>query len=66
MYFGDKCYKSLTDGPFPEKSYKLQYLLPSDSIFREDVIFRIWNDNDRSNAEKERLENIQRGDRKLR
>jgi hypothetical protein len=38
-YYGDlmfdkKIYKSTTDGPFPERVFKNEYLLPSDSIFR--------------------------------
>lgn len=45
-------YKSVTDGPFPQKCERLKYLLPSDSIFREDIIFKIWKDNVGSNREK--------------
>ena len=66
LYFDGKCYKSKEEGPFPLKVERMKYLLPSDSIWREDVICKLWGDNDRSNREKERLENLQRNDRKLR
>lgn len=38
-YYGDIIfdkiiYKSTTSGPFPERIFKNQYLLPSDSMFR--------------------------------
>jgi hypothetical protein len=52
LSFNNISYKSITDGPFPDKCFKLKYLLPSDSIFREDIIFKIWKDNPGSNREK--------------
>jgi hypothetical protein len=52
LSFDQVPYKSVTDGPFPQKCERLKYLLPSDSIFREDVIFKIWKDNIGSNREK--------------
>ena len=48
---------------------KLEYdghLLPSDGNWREDVAYKRLNDNVRAQSEKERLENVQRNDRKLR
>lgn len=42
------------------------YPLNSNSTYREDLIYRGLNDLSRSQIEKERLEIIQRGDRKLR
>jgi hypothetical protein len=55
VYFDGKCYKSKKDGPFPCKAEKLKYLLPSDSIWREDVIYKIWKNNENSNRSKEHL-----------
>lgn len=55
LYFDGVCYKSKKEGPFPFKAQKRKYLLPSDSIWREDLVFKIWGDNERSNREKERL-----------
>ena len=49
LFFDKISYKSMTDGPFPEKPYRQKYLLASDSIFREDVIFKRWNNNEKSN-----------------
>lgn len=34
LFFDKVSYKSITDGPFPEKSYRQKYLLASDCIFR--------------------------------
>jgi hypothetical protein len=42
------------------------YLLPSDSMFRADIVYKKWNENGKSNEEKEFLENLQRKDKKLR
>jgi hypothetical protein len=43
-----------------------KYPLPSDCNYREDVIYRRLKDTVRSQQEKERLEELQRKDRKLR
>lgn len=59
-------YKSYKKGPFPISVKRPAVLLPSDSLFREDIIYKRWDDNKRSNEEKEILENLQRKDRKLR
>ena len=64
--FGGIIYKSLENGPFPVRSQRTAYLLPSDSLLREDVILKKFDNNGRSNQEKERLEVLQRNDRKLR
>lgn len=55
IYFDKVCYKSKEKGPFPFKAQRMKYVLPSDSIWREDLLFKIWKDNERSNREKERL-----------
>lgn len=66
LKFDGVVYKSVAEGPFPARAQRQKYLLPSDSIFREDVAYRRWGSNDLSNQQKERLENLQRNDRKLR
>ena len=66
IFFDNVCYKSKKEGPFPMRAERLKYVLPSDSIWREDVIYKIWKNFEVSNREKERLENLQRNDRKLR
>ena len=50
--------------PYPNIPYK--YALHSNSCYREDLYYRKIKDDSRSQSEKERLEEIQRGDRKLR
>lgn len=70
-WFGDisfdgVSYKSKKEGPYPMKPQRMKYLLPSDAVWREDLAHKIWKDNERSNREKERMENAQRNDRKLR
>jgi hypothetical protein len=46
--------------------YEMEYTLPSDSRFREDLNFLIGEDETNAQLSKEKLEEIQRGDRKLR
>ena len=50
----------------PHEMIHYEYPLNSNSNYREDLIYRKKNDLARSQAEKERLEVLQRGDRKLR
>ena len=66
IYFDGVQYKSKSEGPFPYRAERMKYLLPSDSIWRADLVHKVWKDNDRSNRQKEKLENLQRNDRKLR
>jgi hypothetical protein len=66
LFFDEAKYWQVTDySPLP--MYKQNsYLLPSDSTNREDL--RSWINNDETNAQtyKEKYEEIQRTDRKLR
>ena len=50
----------------PNKPEYPKYVLPSDSNFRPDVIYKRMQKLDEANEEKQILENIQRRDRKLR
>lgn len=65
MYFNGVKVKSMTD-PIPNKVEYPDYVLPSDSNFRLDLLYKKRNDYKIANEEKEILENIQRRDRKLR
>lgn len=57
-------YKINEDLPYDMVNY--EYPLPSDVFYREDIYYRIMEDLARSQIEKERLEVLQRGDRKFR
>jgi hypothetical protein len=50
----------------PYKVLHVDHPLPSDSRYREDLIELIKGDDKKADEEKERLENFQRKDRKLR
>lgn len=50
----------------PHEMIHYEFPLNSNSDYREDLIYRKRNDLARSQAEKERLEILQRGDRKFR
>ena len=50
----------------PYEMISYQYPLNSNTNYREDLYYRKMEDLSRSQSEKERLENIQRGDRKFR
>ena len=65
FYIGDEEMKNMNK-PLPYKIEYPQYVLPSDSNFREDIIYKRLGDLKLSNHAKEILENIQRNDRKLR
>lgn len=54
------------ENPLPNKVEYCQNLLPSDSNFRTDLLYKRIEDMKTANEEKEILENIQRRDRKLR
>ena len=66
VIFDNKTYWSIFD---PEQTWTqngIDYILPSDSTKREDLIALIKGDLDESQAKKEKLEQIQRDDLKLR
>ena len=42
-------YKSLKNGPFPIRPERPEILLPSDCLFREDIVYKVWGDNKKSN-----------------
>ena len=50
----------------PIPLYKMEYTLPSDSTNRADLNYLLQNDEINAQAEKEKLEELQRADRKLR
>ena len=50
LSFDGVSYKSKKEGPFPLRAERLKYLLPSDSIWRSDVIYKVWGDNIQSNS----------------
>lgn len=52
--------------PMPYRICYVDYPLPSDSNFREDLMFRRMGNFGEAQNAKEKLENIQRNDRKLR
>ena len=52
--------------PMPYQICYVDYPLPSDSNYREDLMFRRMNNFGESQNAKEKLENLQRNDRKLR
>jgi hypothetical protein len=64
IYFDGVAYKTVEGGPFPVQMERTTALLPSDSLFRTDIIFKKFGNNLRANEEKEILENSQRKDRK--
>jgi hypothetical protein len=51
-YFDGVAYKTITEGPFPLRIERPKYLLPSDCLFREDIIYKRWKEIDKSNREK--------------
>ena len=54
-------------GDFPlSKYFRDGYILPSDSTFREDLNYFILNDEVNAQTSKEKMEDLQRHDRKLR
>lgn len=64
IYFDGVAYKTVQEGPFPVTMERPSALLPSDSLFRTDIIFKKFGNNLKANEEKEILENSQRKDRK--
>lgn len=66
LYFGDKEYWSIFD-PLPKWEQKnCGFVLESDSTKREDLIAVSQNDFDKAQEHKDRIENLQRHDAKLR
>ena len=65
IFFGDQIYWKRNLENYC-KMYEMDYTLPSDSSFREDVIFWGQNDEEKAQITKEIYENIQREDTKLR
>jgi hypothetical protein len=49
MSFDHVQYKSVKEGPFPLEIERPAFLLPSDSLFRADIVYKKWGDNDTSN-----------------
>lgn len=49
LFFDNIEYKSLKNGPFPIRPERPEILLPSDSLFREDIVYKVWGDNKKSN-----------------
>ena len=47
--FDDVVFKSVKEGPFPVKPVRQPFLLPSDSLFRLVIMFKMWGNNQRSN-----------------
>lgn len=66
IYFGDKCYWSILDPQQKWVSDESAYILPSDGRKREDLIAILKNDINLAQKEKEKIEDIQRNDQKLR
>lgn len=62
--FDDKVYWEYSDEDV--NYYRLGYTLPSDSTLREDILWLKEGDEDKTQAAKVMLEEIQRADRKLR
>ena len=65
MKFDDKSYWEYKEDVFPPLK-RMAFTLPSDSTFREDLIFWMKKDEDNAQKFKVKLEEIQRKDRKLR
>lgn len=55
VYFDGVCYKSVKNGPFPVELERPTILLPSDCLFRLDIVYRRWRNFKKSNEEKEVL-----------
>ena len=66
VVFDDKVYWSYFDEKKREWSQEGLWLLPSDSFFREDLNSVVKGDIDLAQKEKERLEELQRSDQRLR
>lgn len=66
VVFDDKVYWSYFDENKTEWSQEGLWLLPSDSFFREDLNAVVKGDIDLAQKEKERLEELQRADQRLR
>lgn len=43
LSFDNVSYKSVEKGPFPNRIERPIYLLPSDSLFRTDIVYKKWN-----------------------
>lgn len=65
LLFDDQVYWRINDYQLL-KMYKMPFTLPSDSLLRKDLQYFIQKREEDSQREKERLEEIQRNDRKLR
>lgn len=65
LKFDDKTYWEYKEDVFPPLK-RMAFTLPSDSTFREDLIFWMKKDEDNAQRFKVKLEEIQRKDRKLR
>jgi hypothetical protein len=65
LKFDDQTYWEYKEGVFPPLK-RMALTLPSDSTFREDLIFWMKKDEDNAQRFKVKLEEIQRKDRKLR
>ncbi len=65
IYFGDKCYWSVLD---EQENWEEddKYIIPSDGSRRADLINVLKNDMDNAQKEKEKIEDLQRTDQKLR
>jgi hypothetical protein len=63
--FDDVPYWEYDNYEFP-KFLRMGYTLPSDSTFREDIVWLKQDNEDEAQKAKIRLEEIQRNDRKLR
>ena len=66
VVFDDKVYWSYFDDKKTEWSQEGLWLLPSDSFFREELNSVVKGDIDLAQKEKERLEELQRSDQRLR
>ena len=55
VLFDNLPYKTVENGPFPVRVERQPFLLPSDSLFREDIIFKNRGELVRSNEAKEAL-----------
>ena len=55
VLFDNVAYKTLENGPFPAILERPSILLPSDPVFRLDILHRKWREWQKSNEEKEML-----------
>lgn len=65
IYFGEKCYWSVLD---EQQNWENddKYVIPSDGTKRSDLNFVLKNEMDNAQIEKEKIEELQRTDQKLR